>query len=59
MAKRISEQGNALGKRTDRAGLCKAHKARLCELERNPRQQNIVAKYKKHEEKKDIIRLQR
>ena len=26
------------GERTDRAGLCKAHKARLCELERNPRQ---------------------
>ncbi len=38
MAKRISEQGNAPGERTDRAGLCKAHKARLCELERNPRQ---------------------
>ena len=30
--------GRSPGERTDRAGLCKAHKARLCELERNPRQ---------------------
>ena len=30
--------GQCPGERTDRAGLCKAHKARLCELERNPRQ---------------------
>ena len=29
--------GRSPGERTDRAGLCKAHKARLCELERNPR----------------------
>ena len=29
--------GQCPGERTDRAGLCKAHKARLCELERNPR----------------------
>ena len=30
--------GQCPGERTDRAGLCKAHKARLCEIERNPRQ---------------------
>ena len=30
--------GQCPGERTDRAGLCKAHKARLCELGANPRQ---------------------
>ena len=30
--------GRSPRERTDRAGWCKAHKARLCELERNPRQ---------------------
>ena len=29
--------GQCPGERTDRAGLCKAHKARLCELGANPR----------------------
>ena len=33
-----AERAESPGERTDRAGLCKAHKARLCELERNPRQ---------------------
>ena len=33
--------GQCPGERTDRAGLCKAHKARLCELERNPRQPTV------------------
>ena len=33
--------GRSPGERTDRAGLCKAHKARFCELERNPRQPTV------------------
>ena len=63
MAKRISEQGNAPGERTDRAGLCKAHKARLCELERNPRQPTTnplpQAEKAKNVEQKALIGLQR
>ena len=63
MAKRISEQGNAPGERTDRAGLCKAHKARLCELERNPRQPTANplshAEKTKNVSQKALLELQR
>ena len=36
-----AERAESPGERTDRAGLCKAHKARFCELERNPRQPTV------------------